>query len=61
MVSLMKGGYKTEVQTMRALAKLCEQDKEVILIIDFSNAFNAYNRNWLVKLSLQRSSEKLQR
>ena len=36
---------------MRALANQCELDGEVILIIDFANAFNSCNRNLLIKLA----------
>ena len=47
----MKGGYETGVHTMSALAKQCMKDGEVILLKDFSNAFNASNRNLLIKLA----------
>ena len=35
---------------MRALAKKCLEDGDVILLVDFANAFNACNRNLLIKL-----------
>ena len=35
---------------MRALAKKCLRDGDVILLVDFANAFNACNRNLLIKL-----------
>ena len=51
-LGMMKGGYETGVHTMRALANLCKEDGDVILILDFSNAFNSCNRNLLIKLAV---------
>ena len=48
---MMKGGYEVGVHTMRALANMCKEDGDVILIIDFTNAFNSCNRNLLIKLA----------
>ena len=50
-LGVMKGGYETGVHVMRALAKRCKVDLEVILIMDFKNAFNACNRSLLIKLA----------
>ena len=50
-LGMLKGGYETGVHAMRALANQCEIDGEVILIIDFTNAFNACNRNLILKLA----------
>ena len=47
---LMKGGYEAGIHTMRALAKQCMIDGDVIILIDFANAFNSCNRNLLIKL-----------
>ena len=47
---MMKGEYEIGIHTMRALALKCIEDGEVILLIDFSNAFDSCNRNLLVKL-----------
>ena len=51
-LGMMKGGYEAGVHAMRALANQCKEDGEAILIIDFANAFNACNRNLLVKLAV---------
>ena len=50
-LGLMKGGYETGVHVMAALAKQCLLDNEVILLMDFKNAFNACNRNLHIKLA----------
>jgi len=50
-LGMLKGRYETGVHAMRALASQCEEDGDVILIIDFANAFNSYNRNLLIKLA----------
>ena len=50
-LGMMRGGYDTGVHAMRALANQCKEDGDVILILDFSNAFNACNRNLLIKLA----------
>ena len=47
---MLKGGYETGIHLVRALAKKCMEDGDVILLIDFANAFNACNRNLLIKL-----------
>ena len=39
-LGMMKSGYETGVHAMRALAKQCEKDDNVIFIFDFSNAYN---------------------
>ena len=49
-LGVMKGGYETGIHAMRALSKLCMEDGDVILIVDFANAFNSCNRNLLIKL-----------
>ena len=49
-LGVLKGGFETGIPAMRALAKMCLQDGDVILIVDFANAFNACNRNLLIKL-----------
>ena len=49
-LGVMKGGFETGVHAMRALSKQCRRDGNVILLIDFANAFNACNRNLLIKL-----------
>ena len=56
-LGMMKSGYEVGVHAMRALAKQCEEDGDVILILDFSNAFNACNRNLLVKLAAAHTPE----
>ena len=50
-LGMLKGGYETGVHAMRALAYQCQIDGEVILIIDFTNAFNGCNRNLILKLA----------
>ena len=54
---MMKGGYAAGVHTMRALSNMRKEDGEVILIIDFSNAFNSYNRKLLFQLAAISLSE----
>lgn len=49
-LGVMKGGYETEIHAMRALAKKCLLDGDVILLEDFANAFNDFIRNLLIKL-----------
>ena len=56
-LGMMKGGYETGVHAMRALALQCMQDGEVILIMDFENAFNSCNRNLLIKLAAAHTPE----
>ena len=49
-LGVMKGGYETGIHTIRALSKKCLEDGDVILLVDFANAFNACNRNLLIML-----------
>ena len=49
-MGVMKSGYEVGVHLVRELSEICIRDGEVILIIDFSNAFNACNRSTLIKL-----------
>ena len=49
---LMKGGYEAAIHTMRALAEQCKEDLDVIVVLDFANAFNSCNRNLLIKLAV---------
>ena len=49
-LGVMQGGYETGIHAMRSLANQCKIDGDVILIMDFANAFNSCNRNLLIKL-----------
>ena len=50
-LGVMKGGYETGVHVMRALSQKCMEDGDVILLIDFVNAFNACSRSLMIKLA----------
>ena len=43
-VGVREGGYETGVHVMRELAKRAMLDGDVILLVDFANAFNACNK-----------------
>ena len=49
-LGVMKSGYEVSVHQVRELSEMCIRDGEVIIIIDYSNAFNACNRSTLIKL-----------
>ena len=49
-LGVLKGSFETGIHAMRALAKKCIEDGDVILLIDFAYAFGACNRILLIKL-----------
>ena len=42
-LGVLEGGYETGVHVMRELSNIAMLDGDVILLIDFANAFNACN------------------
>ena len=50
-LGVLQGGYEIGVHALRKLANQCITTGEVILILDFSNAFNAANREMMLTLT----------
>ena len=49
-LGVKKSGYEVSVHQVRELSEMCIRDGKEIIIIDYSNAFNACNRSTLIKL-----------
>ena len=50
-LGVLKGGYEIGVHAMRELAKQANLSAEVIMLLDFLNAFNTVDRNLMLKLA----------
>ena len=50
-LGVLKGGYEVGVHAMRELAKQAKLSREVIMLLDFLNAFNTVDRSLLLKLA----------
>ena len=49
-IGVMKGGYEVGVHAMRWLISQAKILGEVIILLDFANAFNTVNRNLMLRL-----------
>ena len=50
-IGVMKGGYEVGVHAMRELVAQAKRCGEVILLLDFANAFNTVDRNLMLRLT----------
>ena len=50
-IGIMKGGYEVGVHSMRELAIQAKKRGEVILLLDFANAYNTADRNLMLLLT----------
>ena len=50
-LGVLKGGYEVGFHSMRWLAKQAEKMGEVIILLDFANAFNTVDRNLMLRLT----------
>ena len=50
-IGVLKGGYEVGVHAMRELARQAGRLGEVILLLDFANAFNTVDRNLMLRLT----------
>ena len=49
-LGVLQGGYEVGVHTMRKLVEQCKESGEVIMVLDFKNAFNSCDRNLMLQL-----------
>ena len=49
-LGVLRGGYETGVHAVRALLKECETTDEILLTLDFRNAFNTADRALMLNL-----------
>ena len=50
-IGVLKGGYEVGVHSMRELAKQAEKFGEIVILLDFANAFNTVDRNLMLRLT----------
>ena len=50
-LGVLKAGYEIGIHSMRELSLRCIRTGEVVLILDFKNAFNTIDRNLMLKLA----------
>ena len=50
-IGVLKGGYEVGVHSMRELAKQTEKFGEIVMLLDFANAFNTVDRNLMLRLT----------
>ena len=49
-IGVLKGGYEVGVHSMRALVTQAKERGEVVIPLDFANAFNSVDRNLMLRL-----------
>ena len=50
-IGVMKGGYEVGVHAMRELVAQAKRLGEVVILLDFANAFNTVDRNLMLRLT----------